>query len=677
MKKTITIIVFIFTTVLSFSQELKTADLLRYAEQSFEEFDFYSSIYYYGIYVKKDSSNLKVYDKYATASRLGFDYAKAEKLYKYIFIHDDKNIYSESLYWYAQMLKSNGKYNEAKINFNKYWGSHQTQQTYYVRKSLLEISACDSAIKYEKNPQPYKISHIDGNINTTYNDYGALQINDSTLLFSSSRPINSNYAGSLAYAGDLTEIYKSQNALKSWKKAEEFNNTTINNKIDHNANVVIEPVSKRLYFTRCKKSNSNKLTYEIYFSDFKDGKWLDAIRLSNKVNLAGYTATQPAIASSINGDILYFVSNRPGGMGGLDIWYTVVSKDGNCSEPVNLGKSINTDDDEITPFYDNQTQTLYFSSNGRKSIGNFDVYKSEGSFSKWKEPINMGSPINTSYNDLYFTIFKEDSLGYLTSNRPGSLFIKSETCCNDIYKWEMMKPKKQDTIRKDTIKKEIAKLDTVKIKKEIVVITRDTIKTTIKKEITDLLPLTLYFHNDEPDKKTMNTKTNKSYEETYENYISLIDKYKNQYSFGMKGDEKADTEKDIENFFNDYVIKGHSKLELFVQLLLKDLQSGKSATITLKGYCSPLTTNKYNKNLAKRRISSVVNYLYSYNNGVFWKYMNGKAPYGNRIVFKEEPIGEDAAPKDVSDNPRDKRNSVYSRKASMERKIQILYYDSK
>jgi hypothetical protein len=122
--------------------------------------------------------------------------------------------------------------------------------------------------------------------------------------------------------------------------------------------------------------------------------------------------------------------------------------------------------------------------------------------------------------------------------------------------------------------------------------------------------------------------------------------------------------------------RGFSQLKLFAKLLLLDLDKGNIVRIKIKGYCSPLTTTEYNLNLAKRRISSIVNFLKEYNGGVFIPYLNASALNGASLTILEEPLGESTAGEFVSDNPNDKRNSIYSRAAAFERKIQIILYES-
>ncbi|HXH18512.1 MAG TPA: OmpA family protein, partial [Chitinophagales bacterium] len=109
------------------------------------------------------------------------------------------------------------------------------------------------------------------------------------------------------------------------------------------------------------------------------------------------------------------------------------------TDPKNAGPKINSDRDEATPFYDAASGTLYFSSNGLVNMGGYDIYKASGSASKWDEPVNIGYPINSSTDDMYFTITGDGKRGYFVSNRPGIISIRSETCCDDIFSYEYIK----------------------------------------------------------------------------------------------------------------------------------------------------------------------------------------------------------------------------------------------
>ena len=151
----------------------------------------------------------------------------------------------------------------------------------------------------------------------------------------------------------------------------------------------------------------------------------------------------------------------------------------------------------------------------------------------------------------------------------------------------------------------------------------------------------------------------------------MLETYKKEYSNGLKGEKSEEAKEDIEDFFIEYVDQGVADLALFRDLLLEELQRGAKINITVKGFASPLAKTDYNVNLTKRRISSLVNYMRAYDNGIFVPYLNATAANGGKVVFSQIPFGEYTANQLTSDNPNDVQNSVYSRSAAIERKIEI------
>jgi hypothetical protein len=303
-------------------------------------------------------------------------------------------------------------------------------------------------------------------------------------------------------------------------------------------------------------------------------------------------------------------------------------------------------EDEITPFYCKPCQELFFSSTWHKGLGGFDIFKSEFKNNAFEEPKNLGVPVNTSYNDIYFSINSKQTQAFLSSNRLGSYFEEKESCCNDIYMFNLPR-----------ISEPPKKIDSTQL---------------FVTQLKLLVPLTLYFHNDEPDKKTLSVTTTKNYKKTYEDYVALQEQYKKEYAKGAKSSDMERAHNDITSLFEDSVDAGMQDLEKFAQLLLKVVNDKEKVTITMKGFCSPLASTDYNINLAKRRIVSLRNFFMEYQNGVFIKYINNKAEKEGSITFIDEEIGELRARPNVSDDYYDTKNSVYSPAAALERKIQII-----
>ena len=190
-------------------------------------------------------------------------------------------------------------------------------------------------------------------------------------------------------------------------------------------------------------------------------------------------------------------------------------------------------------------------------------------------------------------------------------------------------------------------------------------------ELNKKLPVTLYFHNDIPNPRSKDTTTNVNYMESYDDYIAMIPQYRREYSKGLTGQKAEDAQEDIESFFTEYVEQGVKDLEIFRDLLFEELEKGQSIVLTVKGFASPLAKSEYNVNLTKRRIASLANYLARYEKGKFKPYLDGTHPSGTRLQIQEVPFGEYTADKTISDNPNDLKNSIYSRVAALERKIEI------
>ena len=657
---------FFFTLLVSGLYGQKTQGNLDQGDQVFSEGDYYSASLYYLQALRADTTRLRTAEKYAESCRLFYNYEEAEKWYAYILRNDSKEKFPEVRFWLGMMQKSLGKYEEAGKNFAAYAAPGSGKNPGFLKRALAEVENCQWAKGKLRDSLPVSIRHLDRNINTPYSDFGGIQWGDSLLLFSSLRFQSDLEYESLPEGIYLTNIYQSRITPAGPAKSEALSNK-INLPGMHNANICFTADKKTFFFTRCPEERRPDLKCQLFMVKLRNGKWQKPIPLDTRFNMAGYTSTQPAIANTSKEEVLYFVSDRPGGMGGNDIWYSIIKKT-RLTDPVNLGSLVNTPGNEITPFWNDKENLLYFSSDYHKGFGGYDIFRTNGAYNQWSVAENIGYPLNTGFNDLYFTTNTNDSSGYLTSNRPGSYFIKSQTCCNDLYRWELVKPIETRLI---------AKTDTLPL----------------PEEVHKLLPLSLYFHNDVPGPALPDTKalinpkdkysrsaaamrTHMNYKTTVADYYVMKEKYIQAYTKGLPKEEKEVAATEMNRFFEDYVLQGLSRLEKVAAHLIEDMRKGKQVRITVKGYTSPLNTAEYNKNLAKRRISSLVNYFREYEDGIFVPYLEKSAKNGGRFELFEEPIGEEQASKLVSDNPSDLRNSVYSRAAALERRIQILYYDA-
>jgi len=648
----IALILYFFNSFL-FAQVNK--ENLKFAHEAYDNGDYYSASYYFSKAIEQEPDNIDYAYWLADASRLSYAYKDAEKWYLIVKEKAAAIAYPLLNLHLGSVSKSLGKYNEALKFYEQFVNDNISTTNPELPKAKQEIKSCIKALVIMKDSLKVSINRISNTINTPYSEFNSFPIGDSVLYFSSLRPNSKESPNALIPASYNTMIYKSNQSLSGWSEPRVID-SKINTNDAHNANITFNPERNMIFFSRCYENKSSKMSCNLYKSKYVNNKWTTPEKLPDKINMPGYTATQPAYGRHEGDhDVLFFVSDRPGGQGGLDIWYSVI-KDDVFNEPINLGSFVNTSGDEISPFYHNPSKTLYFSSDWIEGLGGYDIFRTKGFYSEWTKPENVGYPINTSYNDIYFVLNDEYPEGYVTSNRPGSLHLKGETCCNDLYYVKFNEIKKDSTL---IIKKP-----------------KDTIIVSIKTKIDELLPLTLYFHNDEPDPATTKTTTEISYETTLGSYTKLKDVYVKEYSEGLSGENKLKAQSDILEFFDNYVQNGFEKLQKFAAWLSQDLEKGNTVQITIRGYCSPLNTSQYNVNLSKRRISSLINYIKAYNNGKLLKYMNGSAENKGKIEIYEEPLGDMKASSFVSKNPNDLKNSVYSRVAALERKVEIVMYNS-
>ncbi len=628
--------------------------LLKQGSDAISIKDYSSATQIYNQIILIDSSNVTYQLLFADASRLNYDNATALHWYEKIFKQDNGKTYTEVPFYIATQLKNTGKYKDAKKYFDKYYKKQKNSKDKIKKQLALkakqEFEACDIAQILVKNPVDVKILHLDSMVNSKVSEYAPFEY-DSLLYFSSLRDKSKSDANGVGF-NKLYTAHKSPIKENKFLKAKELDSLFNKNGI-HNANTSFNADFTKIFVSRCGAINASQYKCEIYVSNFKDGHWTDLQKLPAPINVDGSNTTQPCF-SELNGkDVLFFASDRGAGEGAMDIWYAYMNKDESFETPINAGKKINSIEDEITPWYVKENNTLFFSSTWHKGLGNFDIFKSEyknntsasSAQREFTDAQNLGYPINSSYNDIYYSINSKKDKAYISSNRIGSYFEDKPSCCNDIYSFPitpLTEPPKP--------------IDTTAL---------------IINQMKVLCPLTLYFHNDEPEPKTKVIVTKKNYKKTYEDYTVLKPKYFVEYTKGLEGDAKNLAQNRVENFFEDSVDAGMQDLEKFALLLEQVLARGEKVKITMKGYCSPLASTDYNVNLAKRRISSLQNYFLEYNNGEFVKYVNNTNPAEGNIEFTNEDIGELPVSK-VSDDVKDVRNSVYSPYAAMERKIQII-----
>lgn len=607
---------------------------LDFAQEQFDKGDYYYALQYYEKAMNLDSSSVDINWRYAETQRAYKNYRKAEYYYSVVYQKESGQIYPYSLLYLGLMQKQNGKYDAALETFKKAKKKYfKDKKGYLYLKSKQEIESTVWAKSAFIDTANVTLERLPETVNTKNSEFGH-GIYNNQLIFSSLRADSISAVEEVYTMGYHTNLYKSDIENTRFEQSQKI--TALFQEKLNSGNGSFSLDGNRFYFSQCTEKGYN-YTCKIMVARYSNGQWTYIDSLGSIINEPGANTTMPCIAKLDGKEVLIFASDREESQGGLDLFYAPITN-GNQYGKVRPIKTVNSIDNDVTPWWDAENNRLYFSSSWHEGFGGMDVFYSDFT-TAFKKPVNAGLPANSPANDIYY--FKDADTGYVTSNRIGVLYSKNITCCSDIFS---LKPP--------------------------VIIIPPTPEETLE-DLNKRLPVTLYFHNDRPNPDSWATTTNINYLDSYNKYTSMIEEYRKEYSQGLSGDKAEEAKEDIESFFVEYVDQGVKDLELFRTLLLKELDKGAKINITIKGFASPLAKTDYNVNLTKRRIASLVNYMREYDNGVFVKYLDDKAENGGKVVFSEVPFGEYTANQLTSDNPNDVQNSVYSRAAAKERKIEI------
>ena len=374
----------------------------------------------------KGKSNLNPHQEavyhLAESYRLCHDYTQAEKWYKQASGFSAE-AYPACLYWYGVTLRTNKKYEEA---FNALTKFVQTYKD--LDPNLMNADRELDDLKFiqaqsNKGRQDQFILELQKS-STRTSQYAMAVRHDDTLVFTG---VHSNPPQSKkdkeTFSNDLYETVAGEDAISTAEMltidvGEDFHQGMANFTSD----------GKKMFFTRW--STVNGMTKSaIYVSELKDSGWSLAEKLDEPINIPGYNNAQPFITP--DGKFLLFASDRPGGFGKFDLWFAALDEHFQVLSVSNMGSTINTSQDEESPFYHEQSRTLVFSSNGRVGMGGFDIFYSNNdySFSHWTQPVNPGSPINSTKDDIYFVSTDKDNIwntGWISSDR-------ASDCCLALF----------------------------------------------------------------------------------------------------------------------------------------------------------------------------------------------------------------------------------------------------
>ena len=368
---------------------------------------------------KKDV-NTDAQRKLAESYKITGNFAAADSVYSIIMQASDKT--PQDIYAYAQILKMNAKYAEAQKQMDAYSA----------------LNAADSRTKLFNQNKTYTIDLLKDKgqfevknlaVNSTEQDFGVTYFKNEIVYTSSKHDINAAYRrwngnnlpfldlyiGKVEENGEITNSKKMSSLNKKYHEGPASYNKT--------GNIIIYTQDNYQ-----SKSSDGIRKLELMESTFKDGEWgeKNPFALNNKE----YSVGHPAL--SADGNTLYFASDMPGGIGGVDIYRVIRNADGTWGKAENLGEKINTEGNEMFPFV-HESGMFFFSSDGRPGLGGLDVFVSQLKNNQFAKVINLGTPVNGSKDDFSFVLNESKTKGYFASNREGG---KGD---DDIYSFNLLK----------------------------------------------------------------------------------------------------------------------------------------------------------------------------------------------------------------------------------------------
>ena len=419
MKNIYIVLSFVSISITTSAQNMNT----KIADKLFGRFDYIEAVKEYSKLVENGKADSYVYKQLAEANFNMFNSAEAAKWYgKATETEQD----AETYYRYAQMLKAERKYDDANKQMKKFAAAAPNDlraKTFNENPNYIP-RLLDKTKMYDVKSS---------SISSDKSDFGALLIDNGLYFVSARSGSGKSYSWTdESYLDIYRADYNSDGSVSNAVAVKQLNSKW------HEGPITMSSDGKTAYFasesykdniTASKDKKANAKYSQVYlYSALKNGDSWGSIS-SLPFNDKSFSNSNPSLSK--DGKTLYFSSNRPGSIGGTDIWKVMVNADGTFGEPQNLGAKVNTEGNETFPFIAENNKTLYFASSGRPGFGGLDVFEID--LSKNSEAINLGNPVNTEKDDFAFTFNEAKKIGFLSTNRNGNddIFFVNPVCAVD------------------------------------------------------------------------------------------------------------------------------------------------------------------------------------------------------------------------------------------------------
>jgi len=411
------IFTFIFSVLLSTVLLAQVSKQEKNGNQWFSQFNYQKALEWYE---SADTLSTDAKRNMAESYRFTNQNDKAVKIYE--TVAKSKEAKAADLFLYAQTLKMVGNYDEANTWMKKFHDMDSKDS-----RGNEHLANPNYLTDFKKDENRYKIITL--NVNSEQEDFSPAFYNNQ-VVFASSReklkPVNRRWNGTQLPFIDMYACDTAQgNTL-----AQAFEFATNYNKKYHDGPASFSKDGKLMVFTRNNydaKSTDGTKKLQMFYSTFDGQKWSEAVAFVFNSN--EYSNGHPSV--SADGKTIYFVSDMPNGKGGTDIYKITLKEDKTWSAPQNLGDTINTEGNEMFPFY-HESGMLYFASNGHLGLGGLDIFFCN--LKKTHKVHNIGFPVNNRFDDFALILNEKETGGFFSSNREGGLGF------DDIYGFTVTKP---------------------------------------------------------------------------------------------------------------------------------------------------------------------------------------------------------------------------------------------
>lgn len=386
-------------------------------------------------FITKYPENPTVIFEYGSSMlNLGLDLEKAEELLQKAIQLGKQEAYFN----YGRVLFKNEKLEDALKVFQSY--RMLTKKDHSEDEIYDQLALIHQAIKLMKTPIDVVITNLGSGVNTSAKEYTPITTGDSKNLYYTSRKVGSTGNKQDLNGAYFEDIYFTHKIDEEWIQGVQLDSTI--NTSSHDATVALSADGNTMVIYR---TNKNLTGGDLYITTKKDSIWQSPTLMNGNIN----TKYQEASAClSYNGRVMYFTSNRPGGYGGKDLYIVRLLPNNEWSLAQNIGPIVNTSKDEDSPVLNKTSTVLYFSSNGHRTMGGFDIFKSEKVYEQWSIPENMGYPINTVNDELYLALDDSELTGYYSSNMNGGYGLQ------DIYQIDFIFRDSKDLVIKGLVMNE-------------------------------------------------------------------------------------------------------------------------------------------------------------------------------------------------------------------------------